>query len=68
MAEKAPATNAEAKKLTVTWVKSAIGYNVSQKRTLKALGFSKLGQTVEHTDNPQIRGMLNAVKHLVEVS
>jgi large subunit ribosomal protein L30 len=49
-------------------VKSAIGYNVSQKRTLKALGFSKLGQTVEHTDNPQIRGMLNAVKHLVEVS
>jgi large subunit ribosomal protein L30 len=58
---------AEGKKLTVTWVKSAIGYNVRQKRTLKALGFSKLGQTVEHADSPQMRGMLNAVKHLIEV-
>lgn len=61
------ATSAESKKLTVTWVKSAIGYNVRQKRTLKALGFSKLGQTVEHDDSPQMRGMLNAVRHLVEV-
>jgi large subunit ribosomal protein L30 len=56
------------KKLTVTWVKSAIGYNVRQKRTLKALGFSKLGQTVQHVDNPALRGMLNAVRHLVEVT
>jgi large subunit ribosomal protein L30 len=55
------------KKLTVTWVKSAIGYNVRQKRTLKALGFTKLGQVVEHDDSPQMRGMLNAVKHLVDV-
>lgn len=64
------ATNAESatgKKLTVKWVKSAIGYNVRQKRTLKALGFSKLGQVVEHDDSPQMRGMLNAVRHLVEV-
>lgn len=61
------ATNTESKKLTVTWVKSAIGYNVRQKRTLKALGFTKLGQVVEHDDSPQMRGMLNAVRHLVEV-
>ncbi len=61
-------TNADAKRLTVTWVKSAIGYNVRQKRTLKALGFSKLGQTVQHNDNPALRGMLNAVRHLVEVT
>ena len=68
MAETTTATtNAESKKLTVTWVKSAIGYNVRQKRTLKALGFTKLGQTVEHDDSPQMRGMLNAVRHLVEV-
>jgi large subunit ribosomal protein L30 len=68
MAETTTATaNPEGKKLTVTWVKSAIGYNVRQKRTLKALGFSKLGQTVEHNDSPQMRGMLNAVRHLVEV-
>ncbi|WP_445082657.1 50S ribosomal protein L30 [Candidatus Roseilinea sp. NK_OTU-006] len=49
------------------WVKSAIGYDVRQKRTLKALGFRKLGQVVQHDDTPQIRGMLNVVKHLVEV-
>jgi large subunit ribosomal protein L30 len=61
------ASTADGKKLTVTWVKSAIGYNVRQKRTLKALGFTKLGQVVEHDDSPQMRGMLNAVKHLVEV-
>jgi large subunit ribosomal protein L30 len=54
-------------RITVKWVKSAIGYDVRQKRTLKALGFSKLGQEVQHDDTPQIRGMLNVVKHLVEV-
>jgi large subunit ribosomal protein L30 len=58
---------AEGKRLSVRWVKSAIGYNVRQKRTLKALGFTKLGQVVEHHDSPQMRGMLNAVTHLVEV-
>lgn len=56
------------KRLTVRWVKSAIGYNVRQKRTLKALGFTKLGQVVEHADTPQMRGMLNAVTHLVSVT
>ena len=53
------------KRLVIRWVKSAIGYNVRQKRTLKALGLSKLGQVVEHDDSPQMRGMLNAVIHLV---
>ena len=67
-ASAASATSAEAKKLTVKWVKSAIGYNVRQKRTLKALGFNKLGQTVMHNDNPALRGMLNAVRHLVQVA
>lgn len=57
----------QVKRITVKWVKSAIGYDVRQKRTLKALGFSKLGQEVQHDDTPQIRGMLNVVKHLVEV-
>ena len=55
------------KRLIVRWVKSAIGYNVRQKRTLKALGLTKLGQVVEHNDSPQMRGMLNAVIHLVQV-
>lgn len=60
-------TEAPARRLTIKWVKSAIGYDVRQKRTLKALGLSRLGQEVQHDDTPQIRGMLNTVKHLVEV-
>jgi large subunit ribosomal protein L30 len=60
-------TTTGGKRLSVRWVKSAIGYNVRQKRTLKALGFKKLGQVVEHQDSPQLRGMLNAVTHLIEV-
>lgn len=60
-------TDAENKRITVKWVKSAIGYDVRQKRTLKALGLRWLGHEVQHDDTPQIRGMLNKVKHLVEV-
>jgi len=53
------------KRVTVKWVKSAIGYSISQKRTIKALGLKKLGQVREHDDSPQLRGMVNAVRHLV---
>ncbi|MCX6019153.1 MAG: 50S ribosomal protein L30 [Chloroflexi bacterium] len=51
----------------MTYKKSAIGYTERTKRTIRALGFTKLGQTLQHTDSPQLRGMLNAVKHLVVV-
>ncbi len=53
-------------KLKITWVKSAIGYSVAQKKTLKSLGFKKLNQTVEQDDLPSIRGMINKVDHLVK--
>lgn len=56
-----------AKKLRIKYVKSAIGYNKRQKKTIEALGFRKLYQTVEHNDSPAIRGMINRVVHLVEV-
>lgn len=56
-----------AKKLRITYVKSAIGYNKRQKGTIEALGLRKLYQTVEHDDSPVIRGMINKVVHLVEV-
>jgi large subunit ribosomal protein L30 len=55
------------KTLVITLRKSAIGYNEKQKRTVKALGFKKLGGTVERPDSPQMRGMINSVKHLVDV-
>ncbi|OGO15868.1 MAG: 50S ribosomal protein L30 [Chloroflexi bacterium RBG_16_48_7] len=53
-------------RLKITWVKSGIGYSIDQKRTLKALGFRKLNQTIEQDDMPTIRGMINKVDHLVK--
>ncbi len=53
-------------KLQITWVKSGIGYSEAQKRTLKALGFRRLNQTIEHDDTSSIRGMLTKVSHLVK--
>ncbi|OPL19943.1 MAG: 50S ribosomal protein L30 [Candidatus Aegiribacteria sp. MLS_C] len=55
------------KTLRITQVKSAIGRQIAQKRTLEALGIRKLNQTVVHLDTPQIRGMINRVAHLLEV-
>ncbi len=54
-------------RLRITWVKSDIGYEKDQRRTLKALGFRRLQQTVEHEDSPAIRGMVAKVKHLVRM-
>ena len=54
-------------KLNIVWVKSSIGYSQDQKRTLKALGFRRLNQTVTHNDSASIRGMINKVRHLVQV-
>jgi large subunit ribosomal protein L30 len=53
--------------LRVTWKKSAIGYALDQKETIRVLGLKRLGQTVEHRDSPSIRGMINKVRHLVAV-
>jgi len=54
-------------KLHITWVKSGIGYSRDQKRTLKALGFHRLNQSVTHEDSRSIRGMINKLRHLVKV-
>lgn len=54
-------------KIKVTQVRSAINRPKRQKDTLKALGFTKLNQTIEHEETPQIKGMINVVKHLVKV-
>ncbi len=54
-------------KLVITQVKSAIKRPKRQKDTLKALGFSKLNQTLEKEATPQIKGMVRAVEHLLKV-
>lgn len=56
-----------AQKLAVTLKRSLIGRTQVQRDTVKALGLRKLHQTVEHDDNPVIRGMINRVSHLIEV-
>lgn len=53
-------------KLKVTLVKSVIGSKQDQIATVKALGLKKIRDTKEHADNPQIRGMINKVSHLVK--
>lgn len=54
-------------KLEITQVRSTIDRKEPQKRTIVALGLGKINRTVVHNDTPQIRGMINAVSHLVEV-
>ena len=55
------------KTLRVTLVRSPIGYTKDQKRTVRALGLRRMNQTVEHKDNPALRGMLFKVIHLLRV-
>jgi len=54
-------------KLRITLVKSGIGYAERQKKTLKALGFHRLNQSVVHDDTRSIRGMIGKVQHLLKV-
>lgn len=53
--------------IKVTWERSGINQREDQKRTIRALGFRRLGQTIEHDDNRTIRGMIMKVRHLVAV-
>ncbi len=48
-------------------VRSANGSNHKQRETLRSLGLRRIGHTVEVKDNPQIRGMVHRVRHLVRV-
>jgi large subunit ribosomal protein L30 len=53
--------------IKIKQVKSGIDRPERQKRTLRALGFTKMNQTIEKNDTPVIRGMIAKVLHLVEV-
>ncbi len=59
---------AEAKKtVTVRQVRSPIGRRGDQRATLIGLGLNKMHRRRELEDTPSVRGMINKVKHLVEV-
>jgi large subunit ribosomal protein L30 len=53
--------------LKVTQRRSKNGANKKQLETLRSLGLRRIGHTVEVKDSDQARGMLHAVRHLIEV-
>ena len=59
--------SAQGKKVRVTQVRSQIGFDGRQRATLRGLGISRMHQTVELEDTPQVRGMIRKVMHLVNV-
>ena len=53
--------------LRVTQIKSRIGGNQAQRDTLRTLGLHRIGDVVVKADRPEIRGMVQTVRHLVTV-
>ena len=54
-------------RIRVRWIKSEIGFDRSQRATLRGLGLKRLNQRVELEDTAAIRGMIRTVRHLVVV-
>ncbi len=56
-----------AKEIKVTQIRSLIGRPPKHRRTIRALGLTRINKTVTHQDTPNIRGMIHQVCHLVKV-
>ena len=54
--------------LRITQVRSLIGQQEDQRATVRSLGLRRIRHTVTQPDRPEIRGMINKVSHLVEVT
>jgi large subunit ribosomal protein L30 len=54
-------------KVKITQVRSQIGQSERHRGTLRALGLGRIGKSREHTESPQLAGMLRKVRHLVKV-
>ena len=54
------------KNIKITLVKSPIGYKEKAKKTLEALGLRRINQSVEHSSNDSINGMIKIVDYLVK--
>ena len=64
MAEKKAKTG---KTVTVRQIRSANRKPDIQAQTLRGLGLCKIRRTRTLEDTPSVRGMIHAVKHLVEI-
>jgi len=58
---------AEVEKITVRLVRSMIGRPEKQRLVLRGMGLTKLQKVVQLPDTPQVRGMIDKVKHLVRI-
>ena len=56
-----------AKRLKVTLIKSTIGFNRTQSKTVQGMGLRRINHSVELADTPSTRGMIHKVRHLVTV-
>jgi large subunit ribosomal protein L30 len=65
--KKAPAKKASGKTITIIQTGSPAGRLPVQRQTLIGLGLNKMGRTSTLEDSAAVRGMINAVKHLVKV-
>jgi large subunit ribosomal protein L30 len=61
------AAAAGAKKLKITLVRSPIGFNKTQSKTVEGMGLRRIRHSVELPDTPETRGMILKVRHLVTV-
>lgn len=66
-AEAAPVAEATKKTIVVQQIASAARRPAVQTATLKGLGLNKLRRTRELEDTPSVRGMVNAVSHMVRI-
>jgi large subunit ribosomal protein L30 len=57
----------EGKRVKITLVKSTIGFNRTQAKTVQGMGLRRIGHSVELPDNDATRGMILKVRHLVTV-
>jgi large subunit ribosomal protein L30 len=64
---KKTAKQASGKRLKVTLIRSTIGFNEAQFKTVQGMGLRKLNSTVDLADTPETRGMIHKVRHLVTV-
>ncbi len=62
------ANTTSAKTIKITLVKGMIGVTKTHKATAVALGLRKRNHTVEQPDTPEIRGMINTIRYMVEVT
>ena len=67
MAKKTALKKDAAKKLTITLVRSPIGFNKTQGQTVEGMGLRRIRHSVTLADTPETRGMIHKVRHLVTV-